>query len=178
MPVTGVQRGNAQRLSGNPLVHCPVWGRREFLPHGVTAYPLEFALEEQTISLPWLAFFFFKSIKKMPFSFPLYLSCEFLRRSRRASTSQLPCLLLWTRPLCSIREAQVFADGILGAAFPRPTQIKQEPATHLVPNFSRERLIRLHGRYFCTKEFWLSDARSYGTVSLQKQEKLEAPVDL
>lgn len=31
-----------------------------------------------------VSFFFFKSIKKMPFSFPLYLSCEFLRRSRGA----------------------------------------------------------------------------------------------
>lgn len=58
------------------------------------------------------------------------------------------------------------------------TQIEQEPATHLVPNFSRKRLVTLYGGYFCTKEFQLSDARSRGTGGLQKQERLEAPMDL
>lgn len=121
-------------------------------------------------------FFFLSPLRKCLFFFPLY-HVNSWGGAGGPSTSQLPCPLLWTWPLCSIREAQGFADGILGAAFPRLMQIKQEPATHLVPNFSRERLTRLYGRHFCTKEFWLSDARSYGTVSLQKQEKLEAPMD-
>lgn len=38
---------------GNPLVR-----EEGLLPQGVTAYPLEYAPEEQTISLPWLTFFF------------------------------------------------------------------------------------------------------------------------
>lgn len=114
----------------------------------------------------------------MPFSFPLYLACEFLRRSK-GSQHQSTTLSI------ALNLTSLLHQGSPGTCrwhsgcclYEADTQIKQEPATLLVPNFSRKRLVRLYGEYFCTEEFQLSDPRSYGTVSLQKQERLEAAMD-
>lgn len=73
MPVAGVQRGNAEGMQSTASrwesSGALPWerGRRDLLPHGVTAYPLEFALEEQTISLPWSTFFFPSPLRKCLF---------------------------------------------------------------------------------------------------------------
>lgn len=86
----------------------------------------------------------------MLFSFPLYLACEFSRRSRgsqhhlstRSIALNLTSLLHQGSPgTCRWRSRCCFYEA--------NTQNKQGPATtHLVPNFSRKRLVRLYGWFF------------------------------
>lgn len=131
------------------------------LPHGVTAYPLSFGSQGLFYSKPFhypgLTFFFLKSTKKMPFSFPLYLTCEILRRSRGAQhqSTILTSLLCQGSPgTCRWHSGCCLYEAA--------TQIRQEPATHLVPNLSRRRPAGLNGGIFALKS-----SRSCGTGRLE-----------
>jgi len=106
----------------------------------------------------------------------MYLACEFLRRSRGGSQHQSVALNL----------TSLLHQGSPGTCrwhsgcclYKADTQLKQEPVTHLVPNFSSKRLVRLYRGYFALKSFSSLTLDLNGTVSLQNQERLEAPVDL
>lgn len=138
---------------GNPLVWCPVWGRREtpsLWCHCISTVIWEpEALLEQTIPLSWVTLKK-KSIKKMPFCFPLYPACESLRRSggSQHQSGTLSMALNWPLLHQGSPGTCRWCSGC--CLYEADTQIKQEPATHLVPNFSRKRLVRLYVGYFCT----------------------------
>lgn len=97
VPVAGVQRGNAEGMhsTASPWESSGAlpWVREEGAPASwchCIATGVCCRRANHFTTLINVFSLFFKSIKKMPFSFPLYLSCEFLRRSRGAQHQSVP----------------------------------------------------------------------------------------
>lgn len=90
VPVAGVQRGDAEGMQSAASrwesSGALPWVREERPPaswcHCISTGIC--SRRANHFTTPVNNFFFFKPIKKMPFFFPLYLSCKFLRRSRGA----------------------------------------------------------------------------------------------
>lgn len=91
LPVAGVQQGNAEGMhsTASPWESSGAlpWLREEGAPaswcHCISTGICSRRANHFTTLVSFF-FFFLKPIKKMPFSFHLYLSCEFLRTSRGA----------------------------------------------------------------------------------------------
>lgn len=104
----------------------------------------------------------------MLFSFPLYLACEFFRRSR-GSQHHLSTLSI------ALNLTSLLHQGSPGTCrwhswccfYEADTQNKQEPATtHLVPNFSRKKLVRLYGWVFFVLFFFFFALKSFSSLIL------------